>query len=606
MFRVREGQTDQAMAMLYQFSSLYPSDLRLRIVLAQWLSIHGETDKSLALLEQTMQQFPDDQVGPLLAAKMLQTMDRENELDSVLNSLNRPSTASAIVLLSACSHLRKVGLHDAADSLFEAAPGLPSAQEFSLSAAVLALSRGQHERAVELLTTTLDIPAPLRRGRAGYLEQLERQIRNVSKQDLNARIEGLLQTYPGEPALLLASAQLASQRGDIETALARLERLRPLDPVPGRVEYRRAQFLTRAGQIEESRKSLANALEETPQNNEARTLAAEQAWKQGDFETTLKHLDLADAKGRTTADLVFLRADSLNQLDRKAEAEPVYMELLQRDPKRQKAWVALAAIQSSTGREALAIASLEAGLNQLPDDRDLQEEYIRLLGETRQLAKLSDALERFSKTQLNLRRCLHLAEVYIEAGDLRLAQKWLTKARLIVPDVKLARLMFMEAVVLHGNGLKTGRHSWFLRARERYTELLERHPSHVKGFSNFSWLLLRRFKAADEASLFARRILARVPENELPVEALDSLTEALRQSSQTQRALALVLGGLERFPNSAALRFQYGALVYEMSGGDEAQEEAARRQLIKARELGLPPHHQTELGELLMESPAAF
>jgi tetratricopeptide (TPR) repeat protein len=606
MFRVREGQTDRALALLYRFSSLYPSELRLRIVLARWLTIHGETDKSLALLEQTIQQFPNDQVGPLMAAEMLQKLNREEDLDTVLKSLNRPSTSSAIVLLSACSHLRKAGLDDAADALFEAAPGLPSAQEFALSTAILALSRGQHERAIDLLTATLDIPRPLRRGQGGYLENVERQMRNVSKQDLSGRIENLLKTYPREPALLLASAELASRRGDVETALARLQRLEPLDSVPGRVEYRRAQVLTKAGQIDESRKSLAVALEQTPQNNEARTLAAEQAWKQGDFETTLKHLDLANAKGRTTAELVFIRADSLLQLDRKAEAEPVYMELLQRDPKRQTAWMALVGIQTSGGRIAEAIASLEAGLNQLPDERSLQEEYIRLLGDTRQLAKLDATLKRFSKTPPNLRRCLHLAEVYIDVDDLGLAQHWLTEARRIVPDAKLARLMFMEAVVLHGNGLKTGRHSFFFRAREKYTELLERHPNHIKGFSNFAWLLLRRFNATDEAGSFARGILARVPERELPEEAIDSLTEALRQSSQTQRALSLVLGGLERFPDSAALRFQYGALVYEMSGGDEAQESVAREHLMKARELELPPHHTSELEELLAGSPASI
>ena len=606
MFLVREGQTDQARAMLYRFSSQYPSELRLRIVLARWLTVHGETDKSLAFLEQTIQQFPNDQVGPLMAAEMLQKLNRENDLDTVLKSLNRPSTASAIVLLSACGQLRKVGLDDAADALFEAAPGLPSAQEFALSTAVLALWRGQHERAIDLLAATLDMPRPLRRGQSGYLESVERQLRNVSKQDLDGRIESLLKTYPRELALLLASAELASRRGDVQTALARLERLEPLDPVPGRVEYRRAQYLTRAGRIDESRKSLAATLEQTPQNNEARTLAAEQAWKQGDFESTLKHLDLADAKGRTTAELVFLRADSLFQLGRKEEAEPVYLELLQRDPKRQKAWMTLVGIQSSGSRLPQAIASLEAGLNQLPDDGDLQEEYIGLLGETRQLAKLEAALKQFSKTPPNLRRCLHLAEVYIEVGDLSLAQHWLTEARRIVPDLKLARLMFMEAVVLHGNGLQTGRHSFFVQAREKYTELLERHPNHVKGFSNFAWLLLRRFKAADEAGSFARGILARVSERELPEEAIDSLTEALRQSSQSQQALSLVLGGLERFPNSAALRFQYGALVYEMSGGEEAQESVAREQLMKARELGLPPHHTAELDELLAGAPASF
>lgn len=601
--RVREGRPDQASALLYRYTSLYPSDLRLRIVLARWLAVRGELAQSLALLEQTADQFPDDQVGPLMAAEMLLKLNREPELDSVLKSLNRPSTASAIVLLAAGNRLRKAGLDESADALFEAAPGLPSAQEFSLSTAVLSISKGHYRRAFDLLTVTLGTPKPLRRGRNGFLEKLEAQIRDVRPEHLAARIDGLLKTYPDEPTLLLASARLASRADDARTALSQLHKLSPLDPVPGRVNFLRAQVLMRAGKLDESRVVLDEVLTQVPQHAAARILAAELAWKQSDFQTTLQHLDLAGTASRATDELVFIRADSLLKLDRPSEAEPVFVELLQRDPKRPDAWLTLAGIQADGGRAAQTISTLEAGLSHFPKHGEMQERYLQLLGETRQLAKLESAVKQYSPIRPDLKRCLHMAEVYLEAGQLRQVQDWLLRARLVAPDSRSARLLFMEAVLLHDTGRRTGRHSWFVRAREKYTLLLERHPGHARGFNNLAWLLLRRFEAADEAGQFAMALLASVPATELSAELLDTLAESLRQSSRTKRAFELVEAGLERFPDSAALRFQNAALLFEMSGGDEAMAKLAHEHLVQARELGLPGHHLEELAELLEESP---
>lgn len=603
VMRVREGRPDLASTLLYQSTSLYPTDLRLQISLARWLAVHNQFAQSLSLLKQTAKQFPDDQVGPLMAAEMLLKLNRESELDSLLKSLNRPTTASAIVLLSACSQLRKTGLDEAADALFEAAPGLPSAQEFSLSTAVLSASRGHYRQAIDLLATTLGIPKPLRRGPDGYLQQLEAEIHNAAPKQMASKIDGLLKTFPGEPALLLASTSLASKRGDVETALARLKELKSLDPVPGRVEYMRARILNGAERIDESRAALNEVLAAVPQNGEAQALAAELAWKQHDYETALKHLDLAGAESHATAERVFIRADSLLKLDRALEAEPVLLEFLKRDPQRPDAWLTLAATQYSSERPAQAILSLESGLKELPKHEAMQERYLELLGETRQLAKLEAALKRFSGARLDLKRCLYLAEVYLESGDVPSADKWLGKARTIAPYSSSDRLLFMEGVLLQDKGIRTGLHSWFVQAREKYTQLLRCHPEHARGFNNLAWLLMRRFHAVEEAGEFATALLSHAKTDDLSAEVLDTVVESLRQTSQTEQAFELVESSLERFPAAGALRFQYAALLFETSGGDEEKQNEAREQLMKARDQGLPTHHQAEFLELSRESP---
>ncbi|MFP6762521.1 MAG: hypothetical protein VB858_02845, partial [Planctomycetaceae bacterium] len=338
---VREDQTEQAMSFLYQYHVRFPGELRLRIVLARWFEVNGHLEQALALLAQTAEHFPDDQVGLLISAEILQKLNREPELDSILQSLNRPSMTSAIVLLSAVSELRAAELHEAADTLLELAPGLPSADGFSLAAGTQALARGDAARTIELLVPTLGIPQPLRRGQNGFLSKCEEQIRDVSENQLPARIDNLLKSYPDEPVLLLAAARLASRRGDTEAALLRLSALRTVDTVPGRVDWLRAQFLHQDGRIDQSREAVVDSLSQAPLNNAARLLAAQLAWQQKDFESTLRQLDMAGPGGEATTDLLDMRADSLLQLGRQAEAEPVYIRVLQHDPQRIEAWLAV-------------------------------------------------------------------------------------------------------------------------------------------------------------------------------------------------------------------------------------------------------------------------
>ncbi|MFP6763984.1 MAG: hypothetical protein VB858_10205, partial [Planctomycetaceae bacterium] len=264
-----------------------------------------------------------------------------------------------------------------------------------------------------------------------------------------------------------------------------------------------------------------------------------------------------------------------------------------------EAWLALVLIQSSGRRYSEAIATIESGLNALPGESRLHTQYLELLGQTRQLTKLEEVVRHLPGLRMTLDRCLRMSEMYLETGNLSAAQRWLYKAREEAPYSASGRLVFNEARVLHDNGRLTGRLSWFIRARDKYQRLLERDPDHVEGFHRYGWLLLRRFDAAQEAGSLAVRLLETVSPENLPAEVLDTLAESLRQSSHTQRALQIVTSGLERFPESGALRFQHAALLLELSGGDQEREEQAFAALQQVQGFGVPAHHQKEFSELI-------
>ena len=261
-------------------------------------------------------------------------------------------------------------------------------------------------------------------------------------------------------------------------------------------------------------------------------------------------------------------------------------------------WHTVAEIQVASQRTAVALATLEAGLKHLPREVDLQERYLELLGENGQLERMEFAVKRFSKGKPNLYRCLQLAEIHVSAGDMAAAERWLKQARSIAPGSVSDQLMFLEAVILHDKGRQTGRRSWYVQARDKYTRLLQVHPGHQQGFGNLAWLLLRRFDETEEAGELAHQLLVNTKTDELTEPVLDTVVESLRQTSRTNRALELVESSLDRFPDSGALRFQHAALLYELSASDKEKEAAAAKELQLAVAKGLPPHHQEEAAEL--------
>ena len=80
---------------------------------------------------------------------------------------------------------------------------------------------------------------------------------------------------------------------------------------------------------------------------------------------------------------------------------------------------------------------------------------------------------------------------------------------------------------------------------------------------------------------------------------LDTVIEVYQAAGRHAEALELAAQSVARFPDSAVLRLQYGAVLIEEAGDDPDRGELARKQLEQARESGLPAQRQSDLTALL-------
>ncbi|MDX3907719.1 MAG: tetratricopeptide repeat protein [Pigmentiphaga sp.] len=110
-----------------------------------------------------------------------------------------------------------------------------------------------------------------------------------------------------------------------------------------------------------------------PESSRAMTERLERQLNEGRAAETLAEIDerLAADKQKspdtTNAQLLFLKARALNQLDRREEAKAIYRDMTQRFPELPEPWNNLAALEVADGRLDEAKTALEMAIRTAPD-----------------------------------------------------------------------------------------------------------------------------------------------------------------------------------------------------------------------------------------------
>lgn len=110
-----------------------------------------------------------------------------------------------------------------------------------------------------------------------------------------------------------------------------------------------------------------------PESTRAMTERLERQLNEGKAAETLAEIDerlAADTQkspDTTNAQLLFLKARALNQLDRREEAKAIYRDMTQRFPELPEPWNNLAALEVADGRLDQAKVALEMAIRTAPD-----------------------------------------------------------------------------------------------------------------------------------------------------------------------------------------------------------------------------------------------
>ena len=182
-----------------------------------------------------------------------------------------------------------------------------------------------------------------------------------------ARACGCRSTYLAAASALLALALAAAGAhaafrddplGELEARIAEARAALDNEPSDSALQIRLAELLLSAGWFEEAADRFALALSADPDNPEARAGAVELLIRQARFGEAL---DLLDAAPHVAPPLPALRAEISLQRSDFAEAERIFNEILEREPRSYAALVGRARCLRAGGRSEEALELLNAG-----------------------------------------------------------------------------------------------------------------------------------------------------------------------------------------------------------------------------------------------------
>ena len=597
---VQDGAVDGATRLLTGHLQRQPRDLSARLLLARWLSQRGDVPAALRELAEARRLTPDAEAPCLLAADLLMSTGRGDELKKLLVAMQaQPALAKLVPLVQAHWNLRQAGLTEAADALQQATPELKRHAGFSMTSAAIAWGQQNAPQAFEHLAESLEFTGMRSVVRNEFLKAFAAALQTADPKTINARVEQLLTTYPEEPVVLLAAAEMATRRGDSDAALERIDRLEKFDAVPGRAAYTRARLLALLGRGDDSLAETNRVLAIAPQHTAARLLAAQLEFSHREYTRVLDHLKALPSPMAEGIDVVLLRAAALAKLDRTAEAKPLLEDLIKRQPQQPQPYLALASLCETSGQTTQGIETIKRGLVKLPQQPQLQEALLTLLVRSGNPNEAVESAQRFAGLSPKDADCLRLARVFLAVQNFETAGAWLQRTREAATEKPSAELLFLEALLSQQQGTQQRQPELLAEARRKYDELLKQSPGYVPALNNLAWLLAVDLNQPAEAFAVAEQLRTEVATERLGADLLDTLAEVYHRSGHQREALDLVSESLTRFPNSAILRYQHAVALLATS--DEAQpRELARQELALAKQWGVPPHRAAELDALML------
>ena len=438
---------------------------------AQFAAIESLIAKSkLQQAEQQLQAILQKQPGNARAESLLGTVRWRQQKYDEAETLFRQAVGHAPKSAGACQSLadllRDEARVDSAIAEYERCLKLaPRSSRNAIELAILYQQRGDYEKS---LAAVKSIPPAIRPSR--LLSVLAADYIALKRSDQAGKLIGeVLERTMADPDLVPDLANRLVEEGLVKDAAELLRVAQPRQKVTASLLAVAAKTQAGSGQLQQARQTINQALQMAPKSIEVLSTAAVLSGMAGEWDTSLKYLDIAMSVGPPRNDLLqqvvyaamqkpdlqvahavaqrwyTLQPDEpasalafaivLAEGNHWGEAKPLLQKVLARSPNDKRAQMVMGVVEYNTGDLAASAAHLTASLGQGPDDSNSRY-FLGLVA--KQQGDIPGAISQMEQSLAvnprNAKALGSLGQLYLQQNDFAKARTALEKAIEINPN----------------------------------------------------------------------------------------------------------------------------------------------------------------------------
>ena len=588
MAAIKEGNIEEAKNILRDMLKLDPENEQVAMMLGALSAGTGDLEEGSRLLTENLD--PETTPTQFIRAATMAKIDageREEALKTLARAIKaRPNDNELLAMHGILALGLPAHEQEGVASLSKAISNEPDRVRFRFALAQYHIRNNQPEQALGQLRMAFASNPAEWSTTAAYLNLLIREGENEEAAEIR---DSLLNGYGNEPSAVLLASMADVQLGNVDAARKRLEQLAEDTPELQAAKVALAMLYAKAGQTEQSVRTMVDAARITPDaikplqragqiyarnhsvpeveqwlreigreypdlKKNADTLAALIEIGQGNLNTARSLLEEwqnsgSDAVNRAIGQLLRAEAQAAARSEdyktaRAKAAEAITMEpenlgyallpvgIYQAEGKLDEALTALQAVEENFGDQRLVLLTRA---NILEKKNGMRAAYDYLLNQWKNSLDtgLMPALIRLAKTEAP------------EAQD-ELTLKWLDSD----PDSAAAHMIRADFLMLNNKKILAASH---------YEEVISRQPNNIAALNNLAWLLKEESSA--RALELASRAKNLAPENPAVLDTYGWIQHLAGNHSEAESAVekALALA-----PDNAEIRAHLEAIRKEL------------------------------------------